>query len=165
MARKAQELLRHQKEIDKTVARQWGDALAAGASWAGQFLPAVTIDMHGRFPFVLLRASDPTGAHKLLVRGKYGCTQVQLLQAAKQEAAQQSASRLVPTATLAIIGSGVMTWSNDRDRCVNVSDGRVVKGADSTVRSNADAARLAGALTSCSLPMNHRVTVDGQRLM
>jgi len=45
------------------------------------------------------------------------------LQAAKQEAAQQSATRQVPSATLAIIGSGVMTWSNDRDRCVNVSDG------------------------------------------
>jgi len=40
-----------------------------------------------------------------------------------------------------------------------------VKGADGTVRSNGDAARLAGALTSCSLPMNHKVTVDGQRLM
>lgn len=35
-ARKAQELLRRQKEIDKDVARQWGDARAAGASWAGQ---------------------------------------------------------------------------------------------------------------------------------
>jgi len=39
----------------------------------------VTIDMHGRFPFVLLRAVDPTGMHKLLVRGKYGCNHVQLL--------------------------------------------------------------------------------------
>ena len=33
--------------------------------------------------------------------------------------------------------------------------GRVVKGSDSSVRSNADAARLAGALTSCSLPMTY----------
>ena len=36
VARKAQELNKRQKEIDKDVARQWGDARAAGASWAGQ---------------------------------------------------------------------------------------------------------------------------------
>lgn len=40
-----------------------------------------------------------------------------------------------------------------------------MKGSDTTVRTHADAGRLAGALTSCSLPMNYRVTVDGQRMM
>jgi hypothetical protein len=45
-----------------------------------QFMPAVTIDMHGRFPFVLLRAADRSGVHKLLVRGKAGSTHAQLLQ-------------------------------------------------------------------------------------
>ena len=43
-------------------------------------MPAVTVDMHGRFPFVLLRAKDPSGMHKLLVRGKNGHSQAQLLQ-------------------------------------------------------------------------------------
>lgn len=43
-------------------------------------MPAVTIDMHGRFDFVLLRAADASGMHKLLVRGKNGSTQGQLLQ-------------------------------------------------------------------------------------
>lgn len=42
MARKAQELLKHQKEIDRNVARQWGDARAAGASWAGQVCSNIT---------------------------------------------------------------------------------------------------------------------------
>jgi Janus/Ocnus family (Ocnus) len=45
-----------------------------------QFMPAVTIDMHGRFPFVLLRAADRSGMHKLMVRGKAGSTHAQLLQ-------------------------------------------------------------------------------------
>ena len=45
-----------------------------------QYLPAVSIDMHGRFPFVLVRAADRSGMHKLLVRGKNGTTQHQLLQ-------------------------------------------------------------------------------------
>lgn len=36
VARKAQELLKRQKEIDQDVSRQWGDARAAGISWAGQ---------------------------------------------------------------------------------------------------------------------------------
>lgn len=43
-------------------------------------MPAVTINMHGRFPFVLLRAADRSGMHKLLVRGKSGNTHAQLLQ-------------------------------------------------------------------------------------
>jgi hypothetical protein len=43
--------------------------------------------------------------------------------------------------------------------------GRVVKGSDTVVRTHADAGRLAGALTSCSLPMSYRVTVDGARMM
>lgn len=41
---------------------------------------------------------------------------------------------------------------------------RVVRGVDSAVRSNADAARLAGALTSCALPPLRRVTVEGHRM-
>ena len=131
-----------------------------------QFMPAVTIDMHGRFPFVLLRAADRSGMHKLLVRGKAGSTQAQLLQvfyccawlglikcpkeavvwpimafsltkladahlglvqsqAAKQEAAQQAYQRQVPTAAVDIIGSGTMTWSRERDRCIDVSDGEL----------------------------------------
>lgn len=167
VAKKAQELLRRQREIDRDVAQQWGDTRAAGVSWAGQFLPAVGIDMYGRFAFVLLRATDITGAQKLLVRGRAGSSHDQLLQAAKREAAQQAMKRQVPGANLETIGTGVMEWSSERDRCLNVCEGRVVKrgGSNSTVQSDADAARLAGALTSCSLPLNHRVTVDGLRLM
>ena len=36
VARKAQELLKRQRQIDQDVSRQWGDTRAAGASWAGQ---------------------------------------------------------------------------------------------------------------------------------
>jgi hypothetical protein len=36
VARKAQELLKQQRQIDQDVSRQWGDTRAAGTSWAGQ---------------------------------------------------------------------------------------------------------------------------------
>jgi hypothetical protein len=33
--------------------------------------------------------------------------------------------RQVPTAAVDIIGSGTMTWSRERDRCIDVSDGEL----------------------------------------
>jgi hypothetical protein len=46
VARKAQELLKRQRQIDQDVSRQWGDTHAAGASWAGQV--QLTKCSHGR---------------------------------------------------------------------------------------------------------------------
>ena len=43
MAKKAQELMLHQKEIEKRVSERWGDVSAAGTSWAGQYLPTVEV--------------------------------------------------------------------------------------------------------------------------
>lgn len=51
------------------------------------------------------------------------------MQAAKLEAAQQAQQRHVPLASIEIIGSGVMTWSRERDRCINVSDGELSMSA------------------------------------
>lgn len=41
-------------------------------SWAGQHLKAVRVDSYGAFRFILVRVSDRTSAHRLLVRGKNG---------------------------------------------------------------------------------------------
>ncbi len=45
MAKKAQELMLHQKEIEKRVSERWGDVSAAGTSWAGQYLPTVEVSL------------------------------------------------------------------------------------------------------------------------
>lgn len=39
-------------------------------SWAGQQMKAVQVDTYGVFKFVLVRVSDRTSAHRLLVRGR-----------------------------------------------------------------------------------------------
>ncbi len=39
----AQELMLHQQEIERRVSQRWGDVSAAGASWAGQYLPTVEV--------------------------------------------------------------------------------------------------------------------------
>ena len=43
MAKKAQELMHHQEEIEKRVSQRWGDVSTAGDSWAGHYLPAVQV--------------------------------------------------------------------------------------------------------------------------
>jgi len=43
--------------------------------------------------------------------------------------------------------------------------GRVVMGSHTSVQTRGDVARLAGALTRCSLPMHYHITVEGQKLM
>ena len=54
-------------------------------SWAGQYLRAVQIDSYGQFPFILVKVSDRTSAHRLLVRGKNNASTAELYQAVTQE--------------------------------------------------------------------------------
>ena len=49
--------------------------------------------------------------------------------------------------------------------CVVRRAGRVVVGPHSSVQTKSDVARLAGALTRCSLPMHYHITVEGQKLL
>lgn len=165
MAKKAHELMQHQEEIERRVSQRWGDVSTAGDSWAGHYLPAVQVDSYGNFPFVLIKVADRSGVNKLLVRGKNLSSEPQLLQAAHKEVAQVCSTRRVPPVTTQLVGGGVMEWSRDRDRYLNVSEGRVVMGSHSSVQTKGDVARLAGALTRCSLPMHYHITVEGQKLM
>ena len=67
-------------------AHRWDSASHAGASWAGHELPAVQIERFGRFTYVLVKLSDRTAGSKLLVRGKNGRSEAQLVSAITNEA-------------------------------------------------------------------------------
>ena len=146
-------------------------------SWAGQYLRAVQIDSYGQFPFILVKVSDRTSAHRLLVRGKNNSSTAELYQAVTQEVHLQPPRPAAPpgllamyywrkinhlpgkrvalevvcwlvdnsaetcvcthtaqvkvackqhklaTISVALLGSGVMEWSRERDRRINVSSG------------------------------------------
>ena len=55
-------------------------------SWGGQHLKAVDIGAHGAFRFVLVRVSDRTSAHRLLVRGHNGTSIDELVRDVTSEA-------------------------------------------------------------------------------
>lgn len=78
MARKAADLYQQQQAIEQLVTQRW-DSASNGSGGPVQQLPAVQIDKFGRFPFVLAKAGDRLGARKLLVRGRNGATEAQLV--------------------------------------------------------------------------------------
>ena len=84
VARKAADLYQQQQAIEQLVTQRW-DSASNGSSWPVQQLPAVQIDMFGRFPFVLAKAGDRLGAKKLLVRGRNGATEAQLVNSILKE--------------------------------------------------------------------------------
>ncbi len=67
------------------LVRRWDTAANAGISWAGQDIPAVQIDKFGKFPYILVRLSDRVAGNKLIVRGKNGRTESQLVSAVSKE--------------------------------------------------------------------------------
>lgn len=67
------------------VKERWDSASHAGVSWAGQELPAVQIDKFGKFAYVLVKLTDRLAGSKLLVRGKNGRTEQQLVSAVSKE--------------------------------------------------------------------------------
>ena len=85
MARKAADLYQQQQAIEQLVTQRWDSATANGSSGPVQQLPAVQIDKFGRFPFVLAKAGDRLGARKLLVRGRNGATEAQLVNSILKE--------------------------------------------------------------------------------
>lgn len=64
---------------------RWDSASHAGTSWAGHELPAVQIDTFGKFPYVLVKLSDRLAGSKLLVRGKNGRSEMQLVSSVTKE--------------------------------------------------------------------------------
>ena len=64
---------------------RWDTASNAGISWAGQDIPAVQIDKFGKFQYILVRLSDRIAGTKLIVRGKNGRTESQLVSAVSKE--------------------------------------------------------------------------------
>lgn len=84
MARKAADLYQQQQAIEQLVTQRW-DSASNGSSGPVQQLPAVQIDKFGRFPFVLAKAGDRLGARKLLVRGRNGATEAQLVNSILKE--------------------------------------------------------------------------------
>ncbi|CAL8467141.1 g6677 [Coccomyxa elongata] len=164
VARKAANLYEHQQAIEDQVRERWDSASHAGMNWAGQELPAVQIDKFGRFPFVLVKLSDRLAGSKLLVRGKNGRSEMQLVSAVTKEVLGITSRGRLPQASVTLMGSGSMEWIRERDRVINVSAGKVVSGLDGSIHSKEDVARLTAALTRASLPMHYRVTIEGEKV-
>ncbi|EIE26801.1 hypothetical protein COCSUDRAFT_59309 [Coccomyxa subellipsoidea C-169] len=163
VARKAANLYEHQQAIEDQVRERWDSASHAGMSWAGQELPAVQIDKFGKFPFVLVKLSDRLAGSKLLVRGKNGRSEMQLVSTVTKEVLGVTSRGRLPQASVTLMGSGSMEWSRERDRVINVSAGKVVSGLDGSIHSKEDVARLTAALTRASLPMHYRVNIEGEK--
>ena len=131
MARTAQEMLRHQREIERQVVERWSAAGAAGAgpgSTAGAgasailaAVPAVSLDSWGRFSFVLVRITDRQGRQKMCVRGKNGYSDAAIQRQLEQEVATAAVAQRSPGARLELLGSGTMEWSRERDRLLKAS--------------------------------------------
>lgn len=140
---------------------RWESA-TAGQPWVGQHLPAVTVDSWGRFPFVLVRLLDRSSRHKVLVRGKNGSEEASLFGSLEQEVARVAVQQHLPGPRLELLGSGMMEWSRERDRCLNVTATKLHSLADARLRTKGDVSKLAGALAQSSLPVTYRIFVEGQ---
>lgn len=162
LARKAQELMAQQRQIEARVAEQLSGAGSQhGAAWVGGHLPAAQVDSWGRFPYVLVRLYDRSGRTKVVLRAKNFANETRLVAALQEEAeATRVRQRLSGNVWLQLIGSGVMEWSRERDRHLRVLPGKVVHNADRSIQSETDVAQVACALTRGQLPMNYQVTMD-----
>lgn len=192
------------------------------------------IDKFGKFPYILVKLSDRVAGNKLIVRGKNGRTEPQLVSAVSQEVRCASkagpagmlqrlklgvygaccdfahrgctyaplvpwkrmdevmpacaahrrpvpgrlpwidappctqvlnvtARGRFPQASVTLMGSGLMEWSRERDRVINVSAGMAVTRVDGSIHSREDVARLTAALTRASLPMHTKVILESER--
>ncbi len=68
----------------------------------------------------------------------------------------------LPGPRLELLGSGVMEWSRERDRCLNVTASKLHSLTDARLRSKADVSKLAGALAQSSLPVSYKILVEGR---
>ncbi|KAK9824568.1 hypothetical protein WJX72_011385 [[Myrmecia] bisecta] len=162
VARKARDLYEQQQQIEKQVEQRWCHAgRQEGAdSWVGAHLQSVQIDASGKFTFILMKVWDRQGRNRLLIRGKAQSSEGQLVQRVSHEVMQVIAEQRLPNVMVTLLGSGIMEWSRERDRRLDVYQGRVVKGGDASIMSSMDVARLAGALTRASLPMHYHICVE-----
>lgn len=162
--KRAQELMAHQEEIERQVAARWETA-GAVEPWAAQGIAAVNIDSWGSFPFVLARVVEGGNARqKLLVRGRNRLTEQQTAKALEQEVAKEASSRKLPLPRVEVLGSGMMQWSRDRDRCLNISGTNLFKMVDNRLKTKEDVGRVAGALVQTGLTPGHTVLVHPKLL-
>lgn len=161
VARRAQQLLKQQQEIERQVEERW-ECASSGQPWVGQHLPAVTIDSWGRFAFVLVRLLDRSSRHKVVVRGRNGSDDGALWTQLEQEVSHVAGQYCLPGPRLELLGNGIMEWSRERDRTLNIVAGNLHACTDAGLKSKSDVSRLAGALVQSSLPMTYKILVDGQ---
>ncbi|DBB07477.1 TPA: hypothetical protein ACH3X3_008948 [Trebouxia sp. C0006] len=162
IAKKAQDLYKQQQEIQKKADQRWEGAAQRGTAWLGQALDPVRIEVQGKFTFVLVKVENRQGSSRLLVRGRQGCSQAALMQDVEKEMSEKIALKKLPTASISLLGSGVMQWSKDKQ--IDVMQGSIAVGMDGSVRSKADVAHVAGALIRSALPMHYHITVNGGRI-
>lgn len=161
-ARRAEQLMAHQQEIERAVAEQW-QKHESQQSWAAQSIPAVKVDSWGMFPFILARVMDSaSGRQKLIIRGRNRFTIQQGGDALQQEVNAEALNRRLAVPKLDILGSGKIEWSRERDRCLIITGSAVHSALDTRLKRKEDVGRVAGALVRTGLPALHTVIVaDG----
>lgn len=162
IAKKANDLYKQQQEIQKKADQRWEGAAQCGTAWLGHALDPVRIEVAGKFTFVLVKMENRQGSSRLLVRGRYGCSQAVLMHDFDKEMAEKAAVKKLPPVSISLLGSGVMHWSKDKQ--IDVIHGSIAVGRDGSVRTKADVAHVAGALIRSALPMNYHITVNGDRI-
>ncbi|GBF98655.1 hypothetical protein Rsub_11649 [Raphidocelis subcapitata] len=164
-ARRATQLLRAQSAAERAAEARWREAAAppGGEVWVGALLPAVEVDTWGTFRFVLVRLRDHTadGRQKLLVRGANYASEGKLLEGLHRQVLAAAAARGVPAEPLELVGSGVMEWRRDRDRCLQLHSPLVPPRAGGRSMAPAEVLSLASVLTQQSLPCTYRCSVGG----
>ncbi|KAK9814256.1 hypothetical protein WJX72_003015 [[Myrmecia] bisecta] len=153
VARRAQELLALQADIEKEVASRWASG-PAGSCWAGNFVQSVQIDTYGTFSFVVLKLSDAQRRQQFIVRGSNFQTELQMMERVKQEVQQARRIHDVLAANVEIVGVGRMTWQGDTDRHLYISPVVSHLYPSATAR---DMVSLAASLVQQSLPCHYHV--------
>lgn len=64
---------------------RWQDASRGSNAWVGQFLAPCQIDSSGKFSYILAKIESSALSAKIIIRGKRGCTEAQLINMFKQE--------------------------------------------------------------------------------
>ena len=71
---------------------RWEGAAQCGTAWLGHALDPVRIEVAGKFTFVLVKMENRQGSSRLLVRGRYGCSQAVLMHDFDKEVCQPSSA-------------------------------------------------------------------------
>lgn len=84
MNRRAANLLQQQVELERQAAERWSN-VATADNWIANRLDVVEIDDWGTFKFLVLRVRGMNDKQRILIRGRNGCTEANVIEATNRK--------------------------------------------------------------------------------